>query len=181
MYNGTRKNKRTARQSVFWLPSCRQSCSGTEKREKIYSTQEGHSREASINASGILSFICTPPYHCNIERGLSCEQELSAKINRSIENQMVAAASSGGLTIMKSTASGWAHPILFLTKTDEKYQAIVKIFGKDKVMMNYPYSNSIRLKSMHCLCRTHYDSLSCRPFGRRVHMNARVLHEEMPC
>ena len=58
---------------------------------------------------------------CLTHNSLLC-QELSAKINRSIEQQVAAAASSGKLTIMKNVAmegyvQSWAPPALRLIRS----------------------------------------------------------------
>jgi hypothetical protein len=52
----------------------------------------------------IMQKVCCPDTHFNRPH-LTAFKNLSAKINNSIERQMVAAASAGKLTIMKNTAT----------------------------------------------------------------------------
>ncbi|THV05236.1 hypothetical protein K435DRAFT_773959 [Dendrothele bispora CBS 962.96] len=61
-----------------------------------------HAAKVAANTKKGKRYI--PPKKASLVKQASMHKDLTAKINKSIEQQMVSAASSGKLTIMKNTA-----------------------------------------------------------------------------
>lgn len=102
--HGPRKDKRPTEQGII-CQTRRESCFSSQKGQKIHCTEKDYSCKTSLDDQGEYS---------NIYRIIvfltSSSQSLTAKINKSIEQQMVSAASSGKLTIMKNVApEGYAE------------------------------------------------------------------------
>ena len=98
-YDGTGKHKRTAEKEGI-VPPCRSRSSSNEEG------QEGNSSEKSTGGEAGGSAPCkstlSPVSFIRLaDQEIRTAQSLSAKIGRSIERQMVSAASSSALTILK--------------------------------------------------------------------------------
>ncbi|KAI0786872.1 hypothetical protein C8Q75DRAFT_720165 [Abortiporus biennis] len=71
--------------------------------QKQKSSTSRHAAKAKANPKKGQRYIA--PKKAQLIKSATMHKELSAKINRSIEQQVAAAASSGKLTIMKNVAT----------------------------------------------------------------------------
>jgi len=99
--HGSRKNEGSTKQDAQ-SKTCTKSSGKPKKGEADNCTKKVLTDQTSCHAKSIVETFL---YHSKRKRGLTpfLTKELTAKINKSIEQQMVSAASSGKLTIMKDT------------------------------------------------------------------------------